>query len=658
MDSDAAIEEIKRRADLAAIVQQYVPLQHSGRRLKARCPFHQEKTPSFFVDPQAGFFKCFGCGVGGDVFTFLMKIEGLTFPEAAARLANQLGLPWRAAPADKARLERRRGQYSALEIAAEHFRRNLQSPRGAAAREYLEQRGLRPETLETYGLGLALDDWEDLARHLSRQGVPAAVAREAGLIRARQSASGHYDVFRHRIMFPITDASGRVLGFGGRTLDPEESAKYLNSPDTPVFKKGRHVYGLPQARQAMTASNLVVLVEGYTDVLALHQAGFEQVVAALGTALTEDHVRLLSRYVETVVMCYDADAAGKAAALRSLEVFERAGVDAQVITLPPGLDPDELVRSHGLEGWEQCLTTRQSLAEYELDMTFARYHNQGANGLARAATRAVDVLLKIEQRPRRDALLRRAAELWGARDPAAIGAMQRALMLELRRRMPRPSRTRPRQALDEDLILQSLAQQSDPIPPGRRQLERELLSMALQEQPCAEALFRQVQVEDFGLLEHRLLAQALFQGLQRDSFAPQEIVDHLPEGGVRSIGVELLLAPLNEVSEKDIDLAAAKLRSYRGPAGLQPVYEIPQGDELEPADSAPEEENFEALRARLTQRMAQGEISRDDPDYRRYLQLVQRTRGRGDYDFWFPPGQARRLQQSEGQATSDEPERS
>jgi len=640
MDSDVAKEEIKRRADLAAIVQQYVPLQRSGRRLKGRCPFHQEKTPSFFVDPAGGFWKCFGCGAGGDVFSFLMKIEGLTFPEAAERLANQLGIQWRSEPVDQARVQRRRQQQSALELAAEHFRHNLASPLGAGAREYLEKRGLLPETVEAFGLGFAPAEWDDLARFLGGKAVPPAMAQEAGLIRARQSHSGFYDVFRNRVMFPISDASGRILGFGGRTLDPEESAKYLNSADTPLFKKGHHVYGLPQARAAMTAANFVVLVEGYTDVLALHQAGFAQVVAALGTALTEDHVRLLGRYVETVVLCYDADTAGQAAALRNLEVFERVGVDAQVVVLPQGLDPDELVRERGLAAWEECLAARLSLAEYQLDRLFAAYRDQGPAALDRAAVKAVEVLAKVQQRPRREALLRRAAGLWAAKDPAGTAAMERTLQLELERKMPAPSRYPRRRSRDDTLIRKSLAEQAAGLSPGRQLPERLLLTLALQDLPPAELIFRVVEPADFALEEHRALALALEAHTRQaqvedDGFQPVEVVQKLEAGDARAyeVGTELLLAPVGGFAEKDIVAAAEKLRSYREAGGLQAVYVIPQAEA--PETGAPgEPEDFEALLARVNELNARGELSHDDPDYQRYQRLVRRSRGKGEYDWW------------------------
>lgn len=638
MDNEDIKEEIKRRADLVAIVTQYVPLQRAGRRFKARCPFHQEKTPSFFVDPAGGFWKCFGCGAGGDVFSFLMKIEGLTFPEAGERLAQQLGLQWRRQPGDSARSERRRLLQSALQHATGYFQRQLSSTRGADARDYLASRGLRKETLEEFRLGYTLPEWDGLVRYLATKGISADVAQEAGLIKPGRQDS-YYDVFRHRIIFPIEDASGRILGFGGRTLDPKETAKYLNSADTPLFRKGRHVYGLPQARQAMTNAGFVVLVEGYTDVLALHQAGFAHAVASLGTALTEDHVRLLGRYVETIVMCYDADAAGMQAALRNLEVFERVGVEAQVVVLPADTDPDDFIRGRGLEAWQALLEKRLSLAEYQLEMVFARYRDQGPEGLTQAAVRAVEVLLKVRNRVKCDQLIARAADYWGEGNPGRTQAMQRSLRLELSRRAPRSPRGRP-PASDSGFISRTLSRQGEAIPPWRWTLEGELLSLALQDEDWCRRLFELLEESDFSCGPHGAIAAALWWHMQTPGeFVPHQLVDSLPEeGGCQARGVELLLATLPELVEEEILGATEKLRKHRGVVGFQEQYEVEETEEDQKRGAEEGTEDFEELQARVNAALACGEIDHDHPDYKRYCELVRKFRGSGKYGYISPTG--------------------
>ncbi len=310
-------EEIKRRVDIVELISQYVPLKKAGRRFKACCPFHQEKTPSFFVDPAAGLWHCFGCGAGGDVFSFLEQIEGISFPEAGERLAERCGLTWRAGRGDQAQKLLRR----AVKLAAEHFTANLHKSSGQPALNYLRERGFADDIVQDFGLGFAADSWDDLLKFLSSKGISVEYMREAGLVKRGERGSD-YDVFRNRIIFPITDAAGAVIGFGGRAMDPEEPAKYLNSPDTPLFNKRRNLYGLARARQELVAQKRATVVEGYTDVLALHQAGVKEVVATLGTSMTQEHLGLLRRYVDEVILCFDADAAGMAAALRNIELFE------------------------------------------------------------------------------------------------------------------------------------------------------------------------------------------------------------------------------------------------------------------------------------------------------------------------------------------------
>ncbi|HEY3397731.1 MAG TPA: DNA primase [Armatimonadota bacterium] len=640
MDKDDVKEEIKRRADLAALISQYVPLQRAGQRLRARCPFHQEKTPSFYVDPAGGFWKCFGCGAGGDIFSFLQKIEGLTFPEAAERLARQVGLEWDARPVDTAKAQRRRSLQETLELGAQFFEAQLKAPVGAVAREYLERRGLLPETVKTFRLGFAPPGWENLGRELANAKVPAALAQESGLIRARNSG-GYYDVFRDRVMFPIVDAAGHTLGFGGRTLDPEEQAKYLNSADTPLFKKGQQVYGLPQARQAMGAAGYVVLVEGYTDVLALHQAGFAPVVAALGTALTEDHVRLLGRYVETVILCYDADSAGQQAALRNLEIFERLAVEAQILVLPAGQDPDEFIRAQGLPAWEKLLQSRLSLAEFQIKMVFDRYRGQGPDGLAKAAGHAVEVLARVRERIKRDDLVARAADRWGEGHPGRTAGMQRSLLQALARRGPAGAGPRPdRGGRRTDFIADTLSRVGEGPSPWRHSVESELLTLALQDESWSRRLEEMVSLEDF-TGPHRLILETLWaQRRGGEAYAPDAVIESLPEeDGCRARGVELLLTPLSPPTEEVILGCIAKLRRHSTADGVEEKYELPAAEPQPDAEPVvPSGETFAELRDRVIAAVSRGEMTREDPDYQTYYRLATKFHGRGQYDYVLPSG--------------------
>ncbi len=638
MDRDDVKDEIKRRVDIVEVISQYVPLQRAGRRYKARCPFHQEKTPSFFVDPAAGFWKCFGCGAGGDVFSFLMQIEGISFGEAGERLAQRVGLRWRVGPADEAKAEHRKLLRRAVQLAAGHFHDKLGQKQGAAALAYLHKRGFGDEVVNEFHLGYAADAWDDLLKFLAAKGLSVPIAQEAGLV--KQSERGtHYDVFRDRIIFPITDAAGTVIGFGGRAMNPDEPAKYLNSPDTPLFHKGRNLYALDLARQQLVADKYAVVVEGYTDVIALHQVGLRNVVATLGTAMTSDHLRLLGRYVDEVILCYDADAAGMQAALRNIELFERSGLAAKILVLPEGQDPDDYVGEHGVARFKELAGEAVSLVEYRLDMVFHQYRNKGADGMARAAQEAVVVLQDVSDRTRRDEFIARAADLWAQDRPARTESMQRALQMELRRRSsgrksgaPKVSTGSPR---DRSFITDAVARYAEQ-PPWWKKLEKELLAAAMESRELAGRVFALVAPADFAGAEHRHIAQAIVACLAADAeYEPHQLVDEFPEqGGVRDRAVELLLTPPpDDLSDEMLKDAAAKLRKHRAGAGLQEEYEI-RSAELLPTDSGKTDiEDFYKLRQRIAELAETGQLTHGHPDYQEFLRLAKMFHGKGQFDF-------------------------
>lgn len=638
MDRDDVKEEIKRRVDIVELISQYVPLQRAGRRFKARCPFHPEKTPSFFVDPAGGFWHCFGCGAGGDVFSFLMEIEGISFPEAGERLAQRVGLPWRASPVDEAQAQRRKLLRRALQLAADHFQDNLRQRRGAAALAYLHQRGFADETMSKFRLGYAADEWDDLLTLLGGKGISTDIAQEAGLVKQSDRGS-HYDVFRHRIIFPIRDAAGTVIAFGGRAMDPEEPAKYLNSPDTPVFSKGRNLYALDLARQQLVADKYGIVVEGYTDVIALHQAGLSNVVATLGTAMTSDHLTLLRRYVDEVILCYDADAGGMQAALRNIDLFERSGLAAKILVLPEGQDPDDYVRSRGVEQFRELVGQAIGLVEYRLQMVFGQYRNQGADGMARAARAAVDVLADVPDRTRRDEFIARAADLWAQDRPGRTESMQRALQMELRRRASQRKTGAPEVTVgsprDRSFITDTMARYAEQ-PPWREKLETELLAAALESAELAQRIFARVGPDDFAIPQHRHIAQAISTQLAASGqYAPHQLVDKLAEEeGTRDRGIELLLAPpVEDLDDEMLQDAAAKLRKHRSGAGLQEEYEI-RGMELsEDQNGQPDIEDFHRLQQQIAKLAETGELTHDHPDYQKFLRLVTLFHGKGQFDF-------------------------
>ncbi len=366
------IEEVRRRNDIVEVIAEYLPLKGSGGNYKALCPFHSEKTPSFTVTRQKQIFHCFGCGVGGNIFHFIMKYEHMSFPEAVTYLAKRAGvtLPKSRFSATSSPLETHKEQlYGMNELAAKYFHQLLlNSPQGEKARSYLQTRGIDQHSIERFHLGYAPEGWDGLVRYGTERGLQPQMLAEVGLVKAREDGRGFYDRFRDRLMFPICNVIGRVVALGGRLLENlPEAPKYLNSPETAIYKKGTLLYGLHLAKQSIRAEGRVLIVEGYLDLISLFQSGIEHVVATLGTALTRSHVQLLKAYAKEAILVFDGDAAGRSAALRGKEYFLQGHVryflpsahvsslqgalegdlHAKVVLLPQGHDPDTFVQAEG-----------------------------------------------------------------------------------------------------------------------------------------------------------------------------------------------------------------------------------------------------------------------------------------------------------------------
>jgi len=629
-------EEIKRRIDIVELISQYVPLTKAGRRFKARCPFHEEKTPSFSVDPAAGLWHCFGCGAGGDAFSFLEQIEGISFPEAGERLAERCGLTWRAGRGEQAQVQRSKLLRRAVKLAAEHFSANLHKPSGQPALDYLRERGFSDDIVQDFGLGFAVDSWDDLLKFLSSKGISVEHMREAGLVKRGERGSD-YDVFRNRIIFPITDAAGAVIGFGGRAMDPDEPAKYLNSPDTPLFNKRQNLYGLAQARQELVSHKRAIVVEGYTDVLALHQAEIKVVVATLGTSMTREHLGLLRRYVDEVILCFDADAAGMAAALRNIELFEGSNLEARVMVLPEGTDPAEFVSDEGADRFQELAEQAVDIVEYRLEMLFRQHRDQGSEALARAARDAVDVLRRVPDRTRREEFLVRAADRWGRGQPQRAASMQAALRMELQRRAGRQRSSSGRRSgrWDRSFITKTIAAQAEDSDRALAGLERELLCAALESGEWAEQIFAAVRPQDFQVAEHRVIAQAIVGCLESDQeYEPQQIPHQFSEQeGTYQLAGELLLAePPDDLDGELLAAGARKLRKHRLVSGLHEEYELETEDETGGSEEE-KIEDFQKLQQRVSQLAESGELTHDHPDYQRYLRVMTSFHGKGQFDF-------------------------
>ncbi len=428
----SAVDDIKERIDIVDLVGQTVSLKKAGRNFKGLCPFHAEKTPSFIVFPDSGHYHCFGCGEHGDVFTFVMKTQNLDFSAALRELAGRAGIPLVAPEAVERRDEERDRLLEICAAAALYFHHLLlQADAARHARTYLAERGVHPPTIEAFQLGYALDEWEALNRYLAARGYRAAEVEAAGLIIARDPAPGHYDRFRGRLIFPIRDPRGRTIGFGARALKPDDQPKYLNSPETRLFKKGAGLYGLDRAHQAIRRADQVVVVEGYMDVLIAHQYGYENVVASLGTALTEQQMRQLKRLTRNVVLAMDADAAGQMATLRGLDVarqvFDQRAVpvptarglvryvsqmdaDIRILALPGDQDPDEVIRADPAQ-WAQLVAGAQPVIEYVFAAAAARHDITAPRGKAAAVQELAPLIREIVDRVQQAHYVQRLARL-------------------------------------------------------------------------------------------------------------------------------------------------------------------------------------------------------------------------------------------------------
>ncbi len=394
---DGVKREVLARTDIGEFIGNYVPLRKRGNDLVGLCPFHSERTPSFHVHPDRGFFKCFGCGVGGDALTFYQRLENVPFPEALRALAKRLGIEVEPETPASARVRgEKEAIYAANELAAAFFHRVLRrEPEGAPAREYCRSRGLEPATVDAFKLGFAPPSWEALERELRDGGIDAEIGVRAGLLREGQR--GSYAFYRSRLMIPTYAPTGEVVAFGGRSLDGSEP-KYLNTGTTPVYTKGRGLYALNVARRNVAQFGALIVVEGYLDCIALHQFGFTSAVASLGTAFTADQAAEMRKYTDRVFVSFDADGAGSAATAKSIELLVTAGISARIVQLPPGDDPDAFVRREGADAFSRLLETAMPWIEYSLDRTIDEIGSRfvGAAQIARRAEALVRSLPREE----------------------------------------------------------------------------------------------------------------------------------------------------------------------------------------------------------------------------------------------------------------------
>jgi DNA primase len=550
MVSDELLEEIRAQADLTQIVGEYVQLRRSGRTYRGPCPLHGGEGPNFSVDPERGIFKCFVCGEGGDVFSFPMKLLGLDFIEAVKFVAERVGIV--IPDLEREEEDPYRDIREAVAFAADWYEKQLwEEKHGERARRYLlVDRGLAEETARRFGFGFAPDSWRGLREAAGALDISDDVLLRAGLIKASERAKEPFDVFRARLMIPIYNLRGRPIGFGGRLLaDSEDAPKYINSPDTPIFHKGRIVYGLNWSRHAIRRQEVFYVVEGFMDLVSLVAADVENVVAPLGTALTEHQARLLGRYAKRALLLYDSDRAGLTATFKAADELLRAGVHPSVATLPPGEDPDSIVRKGGVE----ALTQHTDAAIDVLDRKIQILEQRGYLDTIEGKRRAVDGLM-LTVRAAADEALR---DIYLDRVATVTGVRRSTLERELRRPMGGPRR--------QKVLAPETEGPAHAVP--KLGAERKLLLLLLRDRALVSRVAQQVEPDSFRTPEYREIYDALIAAAaaapqaERDEAGDLSWAEGLPPAVYERVG-EIAADPEELTNpEAVLDDAIARLRA-------------------------------------------------------------------------------------------------
>jgi len=498
---DGLIDKLRLESDIVTIISEYVPLKKRGKNYWGCCPFHHEKTPSFSVTPDKGFFYCFGCQSGGNVFNFLMKIENLDFPDAVKLLANKLGvpLPEKEKSARDRQLEREMAQlYRSNDLARDFFHSCLvNTGYGKEAREYLSNRGITAEIIDEFKLGFSPPAWDKLTGALSERGVMPETLVKAGLA-VQRSGSGVYDRFRGRIMFPINDAQGRVVGFGGRVLDVSQP-KYLNTPETLVFNKRHILYGFDVANSFIRQTGKVVVVEGYMDLIALRNSGIKNVVASLGTAFTPDQARKLVRVrAREIFFAYDSDAAGQEATVRALNTVKALGFAVRIVAMPDGKDPDEYVRKHGQSAFNELIEQAPGLLEYQVKRAIETTDTSGLEGKVAVVAKAVPALAEADNAVEVANHIRNLSE--------TLAIDEGAIRSEIRKYIAQSKKDK-NVSLGKNINISSLSQR-----PGQSIVvaERQLIRLMFEDFSIIPYVETQISGDDIQGRERKIIIKSLF----------------------------------------------------------------------------------------------------------------------------------------------------
>lgn len=564
--AEDVIEEVRSRNDIVSVISEYVKLQRKGSSYFGLCPFHNEKSPSFSVSPDKQMYYCFGCGAGGNVFTFIQEYENYSFPEAMKFLAERAGITL---PEKEYSQEERRAQdlrtriLNVNKMAAKYYYYQLRTENGRQAMEYLKNRCLSDETIRSFGLGYSNKYSNDLYLYLKKQGVSDELLRESGLMNVDER-NGMYDKFWNRVIFPIMDVNNRVIGFGGRVMG-DGKPKYLNSPETAVFDKSRNLYGLNVARTARKKSMLVC--EGYMDVISMHQAGFKNSVASLGTALTTQHASLLKRYTDEVILTYDSDGAGIKAALRAIPMLKAAGISTRVLHMNPYKDPDEFIKTLGPEAFQERMDQAENSFLFEisiLERDFDMHDPEGKTGFYQAAARK---LMEFDQELERENYIQAVAE----RYQISFDSLRKMVNREAMRGAV------PRREREEVVRPQKKREKED----GKKTSQRLLLTWLIEQKGLYEKISAYISPEDFTDSLYREVAEKLFEQLKTGEVNPARILSAYEDAEQQREVAALFNATVRVETKAELEKALNEtiLRVLRGSIEYRTAH-------LDPADMA------------------------------------------------------------------------
>ena len=537
------VEEIRERNDIVEVIGTYVKLQKKGSSYFGLCPFHNEKSPSFSVSPDKQMYYCFGCGAGGNVFTFIMEYENYSFPEALKYLADRVGikLPEREYSEEEKRQQDLRMQVLEInKMAANYFYYQLRTESGAQAMQYLKSRQLDDETIKRFALGYSSKYSSNLYQYFKSKKISDELLKESGLFNVDEK-NGMYDKFWNRVIFPILDVNNRVIGFGGRVMG-DGKPKYLNSPETIVFDKSRNLYGLNIARAAR--KKYLLVCEGYMDVISMHQAGFSNAVASLGTALTEKHATLLKRYTDEVILTYDSDDAGVRAALRAIPIVKRAGLRARVLHMNPYKDPDEFIKTLGAEKFQERIDQAENSFMFEISVLERNYDMKDPEGKTSFFQAVSEKLMEFEQELERENYIQAVAEKYHIGFDNLRKMVNRSAMRAIGREVPKSAVDRERKEIRKK-------SQDD----GMKQAQRLMLTWLIDKKGLYAKVKPYLDADDFTEDLYHQAAQLLFEQLEKSELNPARIINHFEDPETQKEVASLFHAKLNLQSQAEFDKA-------------------------------------------------------------------------------------------------------